>query len=280
MSSTEFTVASIQLDVLLGDLEANIDKSVAAIRSAAGLGAKLVVLPECASSGWNFDSPEESARYAQPLDGGPTIEAWKAIARERDIHIVAGFSEATGGAPYNSSVLIGPNGVESLYRKVHLWNREKKVFTPGDLGFPVADTPLGRIGMVICYDSWFPESYRSCAMRGADLVCAPSDWIEVPGQPEGALPLAHLMAMTSAHSNQLYVAAASRVGEERGTSFIGSSVIVDYTGWALAGGDVVTGETIITATIDPIGSRPARIGDPFNQPLSDRRPEFYLMKEI
>lgn len=279
MSSTEFMVASLQLDVLIGDIDANIDKSVAAIRQAAELGAKLVVLPECASSGWNFDSPEESALYAQPLEGGPTIAAWSAMARELDIHIAAGFSEAADGAPYNSSVLIGPDGVESLYRKVHLWNREKKVFTPGDLGFPVADTRLGRIGMVICYDSWFPESYRTCAMRGADLVCAPSDWIEVPGQPDGALPLAHLMAMTSAHSNQLYVAAASRVGDERGTSFIGSSVIVDYTGWALAGGEVVKGETIVTAMIDPIGTRAARIADPFNQPLSDRRPEFYLMKE-
>jgi predicted amidohydrolase len=277
MSSTEWMVACAQVDIALGDLEANIDTTVAAIRAAADRGARLVVLPECASSGWKFDSAAESARFAQSLDDGPTIAAWTAIARELDLWVVGGFSETGPDKPFNSAVLIGPDGVESLYRKVHLWNREKTVFSPGDLGFPVVETPLGRIGMVICYDSWFPESYRTCAMRGADLVCAPSDWLEVPGQPADDPPLAHLMAMTAAHSNQLYVAAASRCGVERGTAFIGSSVIVDYSGWALA--SAPRDGSIITAAIDPIGSRPARIADPFNQPLADRRPEFYLLEE-
>ena len=182
------------------------------------------------------------------------------------------MNERDGDRVYNSAVLISPAGVESVYRKVHLWNSEKDVFDAGD-DFPVVDTPFGRVGMLICYDAWFPESTRSLALQGADLVLDPSSGVPNPGQQPGP-SLANMMAMANAHSNQVVVAACSRVGTERGQRFIGDSVVVGHDGWLLAGPAPDT-PAIVTARIDPIGSRESRRTDPFNRPLGDRRPEAY-----
>ncbi|MFF8818705.1 MULTISPECIES: nitrilase-related carbon-nitrogen hydrolase [Leucobacter] len=277
-SSTSIVVACAQTDPILGDIEANTDMTVEAIRGAVALGADVIVLPECASGGWAFADRAESAAAAQPLTGS-TIRAWEQLAKEHNVWVSGGFGEkADGGALYNSAVLVGPNGVESLYRKVHLWNSENLAFDPGNLGYPVTETPFGRVGMLICYDAWVPESFRSLAVEGADLVLAPSDWVPNPHQPADMPPLAHLMVTAGAHSNQMYVAAASRYGIERGQQFIGSSMIADHTGWPLAraGG----GKEIIVAQIDPIGSRSARRNDPFNRPLWDRRVSQYEMGEV
>lgn len=278
MSDTAFTIACAQFDPQLGEVETNLELSTAAVREAAAAGARLVVLPECATAGWAFVDEAEALASAETIESGPSIAGWTALAAELDIWICGGFSElveaADGSATvYNSAVLISPTGVESVYRKVHLWNSENLAFTPGDLGFPVVDTPLGRIGMAICYDLWFPESVRSSALAGADLVLVPSDWVPNPGQQPGP-SLANMMAMTNAHSNQVYVAAASRVGVERGQRFIGNSVIAGHDGWLLAG-PASDSAAVITAEIDPIGSRDARRTDPFNRPFGDRRPTAY-----
>lgn len=276
---TEFTIACAQVDPQLGDIVGNIDRTEAAIREAAARGARLVVLPECASGGWAFADRGESERAAQPLDGGPTVSAWQRLAAELDIWVCGGFGESTAdGGLYNSSALIAPDGVRGLYRKVHLWNTENLAFDPGDLGYPVVPTPFGRVGMLICYDAWIPESFRSLAVKGADLALAPSDWVPNPHQPADMPPLAHIMVTAGAHSNQMYVAAASRVGVERGQEFIGRSAIADHTGWLLAsaGGR----EEVITAVIDPIGTREARADDPFNRPLGDRRVAQYDLGEV
>lgn len=272
-------VACAQMDPELGDIEGNIDRSEEGIREAAARGAHLVVLPECASGGWAFADRGESERAAQSVDGGPTIAAWQRLANELDIWVCGGFGESTSdGGLYNSSVLIAPDGVKSLYRKVHLWNTENLAFDPGDLGYPVVETPFGRVGMLICYDAWIPESFRSLAVKGADLALAPSDWVPNPHQPADMPPLAHIMVTAGAHSNQMYVAASSRHGLERGQRFIGQSVIADHTGWLLAaGGD---GDEVITATIDPVGTREDRRNDPFNRPLGDRRTDQYDLGEV
>ncbi|WP_119696268.1 nitrilase-related carbon-nitrogen hydrolase [Microbacterium halotolerans] len=276
MSATAVTVACVQTDPVIGDVAANTDATVTAVAEAADVGASLVVLPECASAGWAFRDADEARASAQSLEGGATVDAWRQVAAERDVWVCGGFSElGQDGEVYNSSVLIGPHGVASLYRKVHLWNTEADAFTPGDLGFPVVDTPFGRMGMIICYDAWIPESMRSCALAGADIVLAPSDWVPNPRQDPALPPLAHVVTMAGAHQNQLYVAAASRVGAERGQNFIGSSIVIDPFGWPLAtGGDEVG---MVLAEIDPIGSRPARRNDPFNRPLADRRPDQYTI---
>lgn len=277
VATTEFTIATAQYDVTLGDIQANIDRSEIYIREAADADARIVVLPECASGGWAFASRDESMAFAQDLDSGPTIDAWKKLSNDLDIWICGGFGERDqSGRLFNSSVLISPGGVELLYRKVHLWNTENLAFDSGNLGFPVIKTPFGSVGMLICYDAWFPESFRSLAVHGADLVLAPSDWVPNPQQPDDMPPLAHIMAMSAAHSNQVYVVSASRIGLERGQRFIGRSSIVDYHGWILASA-ADDAPQITTATIDPIGSRERRKFDPFNRPMWDRRVDQYSL---
>lgn len=271
---TAFTVACVQTEPVLGDLEANIELTSAGLAEAAAAGARLAVLPEAASSGYMFRNKEEVAANAQSVDGGPSIRAWAQAARASGMWICGGFIENDRGTLYNSAVLIGPGGVAQVYRKVHLWNWEKSLYAPGDLGFPVTPTPLGRIGMGICYDAWFPETFRSSALAGADLVCLPSNWVPVPGQQKGVL-MAHMMSMTGANSNELYVLACSRTGNERGQEFLGSSVVADPAGWLVAGPAPRERAAVITAEIDPVAARAARLAAPFNQPVADRRPDSY-----
>ena len=273
-TASAIRVACAQTDPTLGDIAASTAATVDAIRAAADAGADVVVLPECASSGWAFKDPGEARAAAQGLDG-ETIRAWHAEAKARDLWVCGGFAElGDDGHVYNSAALISPDGVESVYRKVHLWNTENDAFTPGDRGVPVVETPFGRVGMLICYDAWIPESFRSLALQGADLVLAPSDWVPNPHQPEHLPPSAHIVTMAGAQANQVFVASASRVGVERGQRFIGASIIVDPFGWPLSrpGTDSVD---LIWADVDPIGSRDARRNDPFNRPLGDRRPDAY-----
>ncbi|MDD9206938.1 carbon-nitrogen hydrolase [Georgenia sp. 10Sc9-8] len=277
-ADTSYLVACAQTEPVLGDIEANIEVHRAVVRDTAARGASLVVLPEAASAGYMFADRAEARSLAQEVTTGPTVTAWRDLAAELGIWIAGGFTELADGDLFNSAALVGPSGVASLYRKVHLWNAEKEIYKPGDLGFPVVETPLGRLGLMVCYDAWFPESLRSYGLGGADLVCAPSNYVPVPGQPPGPT-MASLMCMAGAHSNQLYVAAASRTGVERGQGFIGSSLITDHTGWVLAGPADDSGPTTLLARVDPVGSRAERSGNPFNQPLADRRPSEYRTEE-
>lgn len=275
MSPTSITVAAVQTEPVLGAAQANIAATCARISEAAAHGATLIVLPEAASTGYMFAGPGEAAAAAEPVPGGPACTAWARLCARLGVHVVAGVIERAGGAVYNAAVLIGPGGHIGTFRKVHLWNDEKRLYAPGDLGFPVFATSLGRIGMHICYDGWFPESYRLCAVAGADIICVPANWVPVPTQPAGYPAMANLMVITGAHSNQVYIAAASRVGTERGQPFIGQSLIVDPAGVPLAGPASPDGEDILYATADLIGSRSQRFANPFNGPLRDRRSDVY-----
>lgn len=273
-----FIVAAVQMRPRIGDVAGNVARSSGWITRAAASGARLVILPEACSAGYVFADRAEALRYAEEVPEGPACSAWAALAREHDLWIVAGLTERDGGLPYNSAVLIGPDGHVGTYRKAHLWNDEKAIYGPNEAGFPVFDTPLGRIGIGICYDAWFPETFRSAALQGADLVALPSNWVPVPGQPSDMPAMATLMCMTGAHSNQCYVVGASRVGAERGQDFIGRSVIVGPDGWIIAGPAGDDEEELLLAEVDLIGSREARRGNPFNQPLADRRPELYVTR--
>lgn len=113
---------------------------------------------------------------------GETTTLWSAMARDLGLHIVGGFAERTGSTLYNSAAVISPAGRIGLFRKVHLWGDENLFFSPGDLGFPVFSTEHGTLGVGICYDGWFPEFYRSCALKGAELVCVPTNWVPINGQ--------------------------------------------------------------------------------------------------
>jgi len=268
-------IGCVQMQPEVGSKERNVEASLNRIGEAADAGAGLIVLPELCNSGYVFKSREEAFALAEPIPEGQTVRSWTEIAAERRVHIVAGISERAGDKLYNSAVLIGPNGHVGTFRKVHLWNEENLYFEPGDLGFPVFETPIGRIGMAICYDGWFPESYRLCALQGADIVCVPTNWVPIPGQDPKREAMANILCMAAAHSNSLFIAAADRVGKERGQPFIGQSLIVSHTGWPIGGPAGSDEETIVYAEANLADARRKRNWNEYNQVLRDRRRDLY-----
>jgi predicted amidohydrolase len=275
LDEAKIKIACIQMQPAIGNVEANVAHSVALIDRAVGLGARLVVLPELCNSGYMFQSREEAFAASEPVPAGPTVRAWSETAARHKLHLVAGICERDGAKLFNSAVLIGPAGYIGTFRKVHLWNEENLYFEPGDLGFPVFHTAIGRIGMAICYDGWFPETYRLCALQGADIVCVPTNWVPIPGQAEGREAMANILAMAAAHSNSIYIACADRVGTERGQPFEGQSLIVGYTGWPVAGPASRDREEILVAEVALGEARRARNWNAFNQVLRDRRSDLY-----
>ena len=268
-------IACVQMEPIVGEKDRNVRRSIEMIEEAADKGATLVVLPELCNSGYVFDTREEAFALSEEIPAGPTCQAWAGVASKHGLHIVAGIDERDGDALYNSSVVIGPHGYVGTFRKVHLWNKENLFFEPGNLGFPVFKTPIGRIGTFICYDGWFPESYRLCALQGADIVCVPTNWVPIPGQDENREAMANILAMAAAHSNSLFVAAADRIGTERQQPFIGQSIIVSYTGWPVSGPASPDKEEIIYADVNLSDARRKRNWNEYNQVLRDRRTDLY-----
>jgi N-carbamoylputrescine amidase len=268
-------VACIQWEPRIGEKEVNLARSLALIEEAAGKGAKLIVLPELCNSGYVFVSRQEAFGVAEPVPGGPTTKAWAEAARRHDAVIVAGICERAGDALYNSAAIVGPDGFIGTYRKVHLWGAENLFFEPGDLGIQVWKTAFGRMSVAICYDGWFPETYRLAALQGADILCIPTNWVPMPDQPAGMMAMANILAMGGAHCNSMYVAAADRVGVERGQPFLGRSLIVSHTGLLLAGPASPDGEEILHAEVNLSDARRKRVLNHFNQPLRDRRIDVY-----
>lgn len=268
-------VSCIQMHPAIGDVAGNVARSVALIEKAAARGADLVVLPELANSGYMFASRREAFALAESIPDGPTTRAWIDAAARHQLHIVAGICERAGTRLYNSAVVIGPDGHIGTFRKVHLWNEELLHFESGDLGFPVFDTRLGRIGVGICYDCWFPETFRLAALQGADIVCVPTNWVPIPGQAEGREAMANILVMAAAHSNSIFIACADRVGTERGQPFEGQSLIVAHTGWPVAGPASREDEEILVARVNLGEARRQRSWNAFNQVLRDRRSDVY-----
>ncbi len=272
---TKVRIACIQMQPVIGKVEDNVAHSLGLISRAVELGAKLVVLPELSNTGYMFQSREEAFALSEPIPNGPTVKTWSEIAAKHKLHLVAGICERDENKLFNSAVLIGPSGYIGTFRKVHLWNEENLYFEPGDLGFPVFHTAIGRIGMAICYDGWFPETYRLSALQGADIVCVPTNWVPIPGQAEGREAMANILAMAAAHSNSIYIACADRVGTERGQPFEGQSLIVGHTGWPVAGPASRDKEEILIADVALGEARRARNWNAFNQVLRDRRSDLY-----
>ncbi|WP_251880554.1 nitrilase family protein [Achromobacter sp. Marseille-Q4954] len=268
-------VASVQMEPAIGETAANIARSIELVEQAAAQGARLVVLPELANTGYMFDSREEAYALAEAVPEGPSSQAWIALAQRLGIYLVAGIAERAGGRLYNSALVAGPDGYLGTYRKLHLWGDENLYFEAGDLGLPVFDTELGRIGVAICYDGWFPEVYRLLAVRGADIVAVPTNWVPMPGQTRDGPVMAHALTMSGAHSNGLTVVCADRVGTERGQPFVGRSLIVGSQGWTAAGPASIDQEEVLLAPIDLKASRRARQLNDFNHVLRDRRRDIY-----
>jgi len=221
--------ASVRLHPRLGDPAGNLAASVEAIEAAGAAGARLIVLPELCTSGYCFADDAEADAACQPVPG-PATEAWTALAGRHDAVIVAGLAERDeDGRRRNTAVVIGPDGLLAVYRKIHLWAREREWFAAGDEPPPVVDTPVGRVGVGVCYDLWFPELWRSLADRGAEVLAFPSNLTDDP-------PIAtadHVytaVARTAAHLSRVPVVVADRCGAERGATWVGAALVVDGQG--------------------------------------------------
>ena len=268
-------VACLQMEPRIGQVKVNVARSLEWIAQASGAGVQLAVLPELCNTGYVFETREEALGLSEEVPDGPTCDAWMAAARTHSMFIVAGITEREGAKLYNSAVLIGPEGHIGTYRKNHLWGAENTIFEPGNLGVPVFDIGVGRVACAICYDIWFPEIFRLAALQGADMLCVATNWVPMPAQPGNLPMMANILAMGGAHSNSIFVAAADRIGVERGQPFLGNSVIVSHTGWPLAGPASLDREEMLIADIDLADARRNRNLTDFNERLRDRRTDMY-----
>lgn len=259
-------IAVVQFKPAFKDLVTNLARIEAEI---ATTNADVIVFPELATSGYFFLSTEEAAPFALTADS-PEIAGLIRIAAQHHRIIVCGFAERDGSTLYNSAVIGGHGISTSVYRKTHLFYREVDVFAPGNTGFFVIDIPQldCRLGTMICYDWRFPESARTLALKGADLIVCPSNLVTNVWRM--AMPVRAL-------ENKVYLAVANRTGEEtngdESVRFNGDSVIYGYNGTALTSADQ-TSDATLTAEIDPAQTRNKSF-NAVNDIFADRRPEHY-----
>lgn len=262
--------AFVQFAPVLGDRRHNLERAEALVR---GADADLIVLPELFSTGYFFRNPGELEGLAEPLPGGPTADALQRWAAESGAVIVAGIAEEEGGRYFNSALTVTPSGETYVYRKVHLFYQEKNVFEPGDRGFSVVEVAdragAGyRLGVMICFDWYFPEAARSLAVQGADVIAHPSNLVRK--DCPRAMPIRAL-------ENHVFTITANRTGREtKGAEtlqFIGQSLICDPMGEVLVSAgreDEMVGITAFT----PGDARNRQI-NVHNHLLRDRRVEAY-----
>jgi predicted amidohydrolase len=263
-------VAVAQLEPQLGEKERNLEACLARVEEAAAAGAELIVLPECAIPGYMFDSADEAMPFAEEIPG-PSTDALADACRRLDLYAVCGLLERDGDQLRNAAVFVGPDGLIGSYRKTHLPFLGVDRFTvPGD-ELPVYDTPLGRIGVEICYDLRFPEVTRTLALKGADLVAHPTNF------PMAAKIQTELITVARAAENRIYLLTANRVGKERWGEFCGWSQIVDPYGRRLAEAGE-TEEALLVADVELERARDKDYVIPGEYELylfGHRRPELY-----
>jgi predicted amidohydrolase len=257
-----------QASPTFGERDRNISR---ALHLIGGERADLWVLPELFASGYQFVSASEVRTLAEPVPDGPTTEALIEHARDHDCFLVAGLPESDGQWLFNSAVLVGPDGFLTCYRKVHLFYEEKRYFSPGDRSFPVVDVGFCRIGLMVCFDHLFPESARSLALQGADVIAHPANLV----MPD----LAQRTMRVRAIENGVFTATANRVGEESRTSetlaYTGQSQVVGPDGEVLVRLSKQEVETAVVE-IDVERARDKRITE-HNDKLADRRPDQYRL---
>lgn len=264
-------VAAVQMDVKILEKLHNLETILQHMEGAVRAGAKLVIFPECALTGYCFTSREEASPMAETVPG-PSTEGLAAATKSLNCTAVVGLLERDGERIYNAAAVIGPEGILGTYRKIHLLCLGiDRYDTPGDKPFPVFETPHGRIGINICFDVSFPESGRIAKLKGAQILTIPTNW------PVGSDTWQHT-PQVRATENHFHVVAADRVGEERGFRFAGHSKIVDFSGQVLAeGGDVE--ETILYAELDLAAADRNRVvrvpGQWEFDRIAARRPEMY-----
>ncbi len=282
--SEKFTVGLIQMSCSL-DPNENLAQAESRVREAAGRGAQIICLQELFRS--QYFCREENAELfalAEPIPG-PSTEAFSKLARELKAVIVAPlFERRAAGLYHNTAAVIDADGsLVGLYRKMHIPDDplyyEKFYFTPGDLGFPNFDTRYGRIGVLVCWDQWYPEGARLSSLRGANILFYPTaiGWHPCEKKQHGARQLDAWRTIQRSHAiaNGIFVAAVNRVGFEgppdNGLEFWGSSFVADPFGQLLAEASASHEETLVVEC-DPQQMEEVRRNWPF---LRDRRIDAY-----
>jgi predicted amidohydrolase len=266
------TIAGVQIDVAIGQPERNLARVIDALRETARQGASLTAFPECALSGYCFDSLDEARPFAEPI-AGPSVERLMWACRELGVYVVCGMLESESHHFYNAAALVGPEGLIAKYRKIHLpFLGIDRFTTHGDAAPAVWQAGPVKLGMSICYDGSFPEASRVMALDGAELIVLPTNW------PPAAKCFAEHTIPTRAMENHVYYMSVNRIGAERGFRFIGRSMIASPVGEILAAADADE-ETILYAHIDPAIARNKHLvrqtGLHEIHRFRDRRPELY-----
>ncbi|MBN2468157.1 MAG: carbon-nitrogen hydrolase [Deltaproteobacteria bacterium] len=259
-------IGFLQFAPVLGDLRATMHRIDSLLQENME-GCDLLVLPELCNSGYNFQSYEQAWETSEPIEDSIFVRYLINKCRERNLHVVSGFNERDRDTLYNSAILVGPHGLIGTYRKLHLFLNEKDFFRPGNQGVPVFDIGSCIIGMLICFDWTFPEAWRIAALKGADIICHPSNLV-LPGLAQRGVPIHALL-------NRLYIVTANRIGAERDLSFTGSSIIANPRGDLLCQASPIKAEVGI-AEIDIGLARDKQITDR-NDLFKDRRPEEYSL---
>lgn len=265
-------IASVQMDPRLMQVEENLASMVSAARKASQNQAKLIVFPECSLTGYVFSSREEALPYAETIPG-PSTEALLSICQELGVYIVFGLLEKEGDKLFNALSFVGPEGFMASYRKNHLpFLGIDRFVDKGNRPFQVHSTPIGNIGLHICYDILFPESARIMALLGADIIVLSTNF------PYGRGETLNCVVRARAIENKVNMVSSDRVGAERGFSFAGLSNIVNATGeiTSLASPDkeeIIYGEVSLEAARQK--HRVFVPGEWEIDNIGDRRPEIY-----
>ena len=216
-------VGFIQNNPVFGEVEYNLSKVESLLTQYT---ADLMILPELFSTGYHFLNQKEVLKLSEPIPEGPTTQTLIRICDKNQISIIAGIAERNENRSYNSAVVIGPNGYLGKYRKIHLFGTEKNCFDQGNLPLTVFDIGAARVGVMICFDWRFPETARTLALGGADIIAHPSNLV-LPHCPQAII--------TRCLENRIFIVTADRIGTEERIPeypihFIGQSQIVDPDG--------------------------------------------------
>lgn len=263
----EIRITCIQMHSVTNQKDANLKKMIRLADSALASypDTDLLLFPELALTGCECN-PDETKAIAEPINGS-SLTALAAYARQHHVFLVFGFIEEDRGAVYNSAALIDWNGnILGQYRKMHLVEEEKGLVEKGNSDYPVFSTELGRIGIMICWDSAFPETARILALKGADYILIPSAW-EKPKQADW-----DLVQQARAFDNVIFTACCNQVGAESILDFFGRSRITAPSGQPLT--EIIEDdECILSARFDYTKKESLRAG--YYALLKDRRPDTY-----
>lgn len=258
-------VGFYQFRPLFGKLERNCQKIISALDN---INADLIVLPELALSGYYFKDKHEGLKYAEDPAHSTRLESLIKLAKKNNYHLIVGFAEKSNEKCFNSAALIGPDGIEHIYRKVHLFNEEKFFFDAGDTPFIVNNVKGVKIGIMICFDWVFPEVMRTLAMQGAQLICQPSNLV---------LTYCQQTMLARCIENKVFAITANRYGEDKrpqgSLKFTGKSQLV-APGGVLLHRAASQRDALFITDINPEDADNKMITE-HNHLFEDRRPEFY-----